>query len=839
MGLEPLEFAECLTDSPSFREKLHDHEKELDRTNKAIKSLVNDGKELVNAAKQMGKAWQSFAQKMMDFKFECIGEKLTDDEEKIAGSLKEFGKLILRVEEERDRMLSKVTDFFQQLDKFRKEQIGSVKEEKKAFDRHTAKICQSLERYLNLKSKMNDNTLQEADATLEMEFRSFRECSMKYVLKLQEVQERKKFDFVETILAFMYSLFTFYHQGFDASNELKESSMHLQKILQKTRESFESQKEYTETLMFKMLDNRKPSGVTQTNKGCTKEGYLYLMEKKVMGTTWTKYYCWYKKEGKIFHMMPYNQVTGKLSQPVTEKFTLKSCVRRASQTIDKRFCFDITVDGRPDMLTFQALSDDDRKLWMDAMDGREPVYTTPNTSSEDSSLDDIGFSFIKRCIAAVESRGLQEQGLYRLVGVNSKVNKLMSQGLDPKKRDKIDICDPNQFEIKTITSAVKNYLRSLPEPLMTFKLHKPLIQAAKRESKTLRIHDLHTLIHRLPQANFEMLDILIDHLRKIAEFQDKNLMTVANLGVCFGPTLMRAEEESVAAIMDIKFLNIIVEILINNYERIFKTPPEDADPSEIRCALPSASVTDKFTPGVNHTSLDVSSQSQQPLYINKAPPVPSVPTTYVQKPKLRSVDIYNPDTKSFETHGSSSDSSESLNSSLSNSASAMSSPLPQFDSHKKHPAPAIPGNTQYSNVSGLANKFMNDISGSEVPTFDQSLRRSLWISSKTKMFESGSIKKRGSNDSSYAASMTSSAPSMTSSLSGSLPVVGNSNNVNKTKKRTARTLYQCLADNESELSFEPNVIIQNVRESKEPGWLEGSLNGKRGLIPENYVEFVD
>ena len=69
---------------------------------------------------------------------------------------------------------------------------------------------------------------------------------MKYVLKLQEVQERKKFDFVETvsipppqkkikvflklvfvidiekdikfflffqILAFMYSLFTFYHQG--------------------------------------------------------------------------------------------------------------------------------------------------------------------------------------------------------------------------------------------------------------------------------------------------------------------------------------------------------------------------------------------------------------------------------------------------------------------------------------------------------------------------------------------------------------------------------------------------------------------------------------------------
>nr|XP_034301151.1 rho GTPase-activating protein 26 isoform X6 [Crassostrea gigas] len=825
MGLEPLEFAECLTDSPSFREKLHDHEKELERTNKAIKSLVNDGKELVTAAKQMGRTWQSFAQKMMDFNFECIGEKLTDDEEKIAGSLKEFGKLIMGVEEERDRMLAKVTDFFQQLDKFRKEQIGSVKEEKKAFDRHTAKICQSLERYLNLKSKINDNTLQEADATLEMEFRNFRECSMKYVLKLQEVQERKKFDFVETILAFMYSLFTFYHQGFDASNELKESSMHLQKILQKTRESFESQKEYTESLMFKMLDNRKPHGLlNQSNKGCTKEGYLYLMEKKVMGTTWTKHYCWYKKEGKVFHMMPYNQVTGKLSQPVTEKFTLKSCIRRASQSIDKRFCFDITVVEKPDTLTFQALSDDDRKLWMDAMDGREPVYTTPNTSSEDSSLDDIGFAFINRCIQAVETRGLQEQGLYRLVGVNSKVNKLMSQGLDPKRKDKIDFCDPSQVEIKTITSAVKNYLRSLPEPLMTFKLHKPLIAAAKtrgleeQESKTLRIHDIHTLVHKLPEANFEMLDLLIGHLRKVAELNDKNLMTVANLGVCFGPTLMRAEEESVAAIMDIKFLNIIVEILINNYEKIFKTPPEDADPSEIRCPLRSASqpVTDKFTPGVNHTSLDVSSQNPQPVYMNKAP---SLPPYVHQKPKLRSVEIYNPATERFETHGSSSDSSESLNSSLSTSASAMSSPLPQFDSHKKHAAPAVPGNPQLSNVSGLPNKFMND--SSDAPTLDQAMRRSLWISSKVSVFDRSS--------------------SLTGSLSGSLQMVGNnSNNANKTtKKRTARTLYQCQADNESELSFEPNVIITNVRESKEPGWLEGSLNGKRGLIPLNYVEFVD
>lgn len=45
-------------------------------------------------------------------------------------------------------------------------------------------------------------------------------------------------------------------------------------------------------------------------------------------------------------------------------------------------------------------------------------------------------------------------------------------------------------------------------------------------------------------------------------------MTVSNLGVCFGPTLLRPEEESVAALVDIKFCNIIVEILIENWQKV-------------------------------------------------------------------------------------------------------------------------------------------------------------------------------------------------------------------------------------------------------------------------------
>ncbi len=55
---------------------------------------------------------------------------------------------------------------------------------------------------------------------------------------------------------------------------------------------------------------------------------------------------------------------------------------------------------------------------------------------------------------------------------------------------------------------------------------------------------------------------------RVANHCEKNLMTVSNLGVCFGPTLLRPEEETVAAIMDIKFGNVVVELLIDNCDKV-------------------------------------------------------------------------------------------------------------------------------------------------------------------------------------------------------------------------------------------------------------------------------
>jgi len=88
--------------------------------------------------------------------------------------------------------------------------------------------------------------------------------------------------------------------------------------------------------------------------------------------------------------------------------------------------------------------------------------------------------------------GLDEQGLYRVGGVSSKITKLLAMGLDRRKTTNglnslsfLDDCI--EWETKTITSALKLYLRNLPEPLMTFKYHNAFISAASKTLFTIAI----------------------------------------------------------------------------------------------------------------------------------------------------------------------------------------------------------------------------------------------------------------------------------------------------------------------------------------------------------------
>ncbi|MGH0181258.1 UNVERIFIED_CONTAM: hypothetical protein FKN15_006346, partial [Acipenser sinensis] len=361
--------------------------------------------------------------------------------------------------------------------------------------------------------------------------------------------------FCAQLLAFLQGLFTFYHEGYELAQEFEPYKQQLQFNLQNTRNNFESTRQEVEKLMQRMKtadhDYKAPGQWTM-------EGYLYIQEKRPLGFTWIRHYCTYEKGSKTFTMSASEtksggKMNGLIMSP-PEMFKLKSCIRRKTDSIDKRFCFDIEVVERHGIITLQALSESNRKLWLEAMDGKEPIYTLP-------------------AILSKKEERINTLGLYRIGGVNSKVQKLMNAVFATRAPPDMDI-DADMWDNKTVTSGLKNYLRCLSEPLMTFKFHKEFILAVKSDDQNYRVRAVHALLHKLPEKNREMLDILIKHLVTVSTHSQQNLMTVSNLGVIFGPTLMRSQEETVAAMMNIKFQNIVVEILIENYEKIFHHAPD-------------------------------------------------------------------------------------------------------------------------------------------------------------------------------------------------------------------------------------------------------------------------
>lgn len=621
-------------------------------------------------------------------------------------------------------------------------------------------------------------------------------------------------------------------------------------------------------------------------------------------------------------MIPYNQIQHKITS--TETIVLKSCIRRMSDSIDKRFCFDVTAQDRAGVqYTLQALSEEDRKLWMDAMDGKEPMYAHPSGppgSQEETCLDDVGLNFLSKAISMLESRGLEDQGLYRLVGVGSKVTKLLALGLDRRKAEKLVLDDPAEWEVKTITSAIKQYFRNLPEPLMTYKLHSAFIAAAKQDRLFQRVNEIHVLTHKLPKTNFLVLKTLIQHLANVSNKSEKNLMTVSNLGVCFGPTLLRPEEETVAAIMDIKFCNIVVEILIEHFDKIFnnvpepvvdvgrigdtsgphrQTPPKSSPPPPLQNQTGSASQP------VNHNS-----NSSAPVSNTKHPPVLQKVVTSFTTSEPQTVHFGAP---GLPSHMQRSDALSNLKTQTTGSGVGTglrphtssvyaNVPPPPSATHVWNNAQPIsslnsglnPGHNSHSSLVSLTSvvggsvglsgyyesitnnrparppaptngqargggalSFVNPLSDrNDGVQSTSSSSESLSSRSSRELTQPPSNSLSSSPQTSarlgtaypptYRQHMETNSISgsqSTSSLlapTGSSPPSSTSNGTaSSPPSRRVRTLYACVGENESELSFEPNQILSNVRPSREPGWLEGTLNGRTGLIPENYVEAID
>ncbi|XP_014206008.1 rho GTPase-activating protein 17 isoform X2 [Copidosoma floridanum] len=175
---------------------------------------------------------------------------------------------------------------------------------------------------------------------------------------------------------------------------------------------------------------------------------------------------------------------------------------------------------------------------------------------------------IQLCVCALLRVGMEEEGLFRVAGSATKLKRL-KLSLDAcclTLRTALEYRDPH-----VIAGALKSYLRELPDPLLTSALYSEWVAAAKQTLTETRLQTLHTIIHKLPQANFENLRFLIKFFAKITKSQDINKMSPHNLAIVIAPNLLwnPSEDKTSIAMDTANYSSLIVEDMITYAEYFF------------------------------------------------------------------------------------------------------------------------------------------------------------------------------------------------------------------------------------------------------------------------------
>uniref|UniRef100_A0A8C2ILU6 Rho GTPase activating protein 45 n=1 Tax=Cyprinus carpio TaxID=7962 RepID=A0A8C2ILU6_CYPCA len=227
------------------------------------------------------------------------------------------------------------------------------------------------------------------------------------------------------------------------------------------------------------------------------------------------------------------------------------------------------------------------------LQGRLQLFGQDFSQVSGSSPDGIPF-IIKKCIGEIERRALRMKSIYRVNGVKTRVEKLCQAFETGKERVELSQSSPHDS-----SNVLKLYLRQLPEPIMPFRLYNSLMGLAKEslavvgpegaetgkgpdlvdlgpetDPELLVLVDrLKNLLKELPKQNTATLRYIARHLRRIAELEDDNKMSPSNLGIVFGPSLMRPRPSgatvSLSSLVDYPYQARIVETLIVFYPSIF------------------------------------------------------------------------------------------------------------------------------------------------------------------------------------------------------------------------------------------------------------------------------
>ncbi|XP_040897994.1 PH_BCR_vertebrate and RhoGAP_Bcr domain-containing protein [Toxotes jaculatrix] len=147
---------------------------------------------------------------------------------------------------------------------------------------------------------------------------------------------------------------------------------------------------------------------------------------------------------------------------------------------------------------------------------------------------------VRQCVEEIERRGMEEVGIYRVSGVATDIQALKA-AFDSNNKDVSVMM--REMDVNAIAGTLKLYFRELPEPLFTDELYPNFAGGIALSDSVAKESCMLNLLLSLPEPNLVTFLFVLDHLKRVAENESVNKMSLHNLATVFGPTLLRPSEK--------------------------------------------------------------------------------------------------------------------------------------------------------------------------------------------------------------------------------------------------------------------------------------------------------
>uniref|UniRef100_A0AAY4C5V9 Arf-GAP with coiled-coil, ANK repeat and PH domain-containing protein n=1 Tax=Denticeps clupeoides TaxID=299321 RepID=A0AAY4C5V9_9TELE len=286
----------------------------------------------------------------------------------------------------------------QQLHNFVKDDVRKFKDTKKHFDR----VREDLEiaQVKNAQAPRNKlHEVEEATSTLNITRKCYRHLALDYVLQINVLQAKKKFEILDAMLSFMHAQYSLFQQGYSLLDEIdpymKKLAAELdQLVIDSAMEKRDMEHKHATIQQrdFSYDDSKAEFNVDAPN-GVVMEGYLFKRASNAF-KTWNR--RWFSIQNS--QLVYQKKLKDSLTVVVED---LRLCSVKPCEDIERRFCFEVVSPTKSCML--QAESEKLRQAWILAVQAsiasayRESPDTyyierldrtaSPSTSSIDSASE--------------------------------------------------------------------------------------------------------------------------------------------------------------------------------------------------------------------------------------------------------------------------------------------------------------------------------------------------------------------------------------------------------------------------------------------------------------------